>query len=129
MIRYFGSFTRRELRADLERPAEIWGGGDISQTEQGEVEDRKTTDLLAVRECEAQRLSLIMGDTNDPKCLGFQSVKPRKVIGRSTSPEGRAVLHQAMYERSICGQEFRWAKEGLCTTEDSQSATRFGGEV
>ena len=34
------------------------------------------------------------GDTNDPKCLGFHSVKPRKVRGRSTSPEGRTVLHQ-----------------------------------
>ena len=57
MIRDFGSFTRRGLLADLERPAEIWeGGGDISQTEQGGetgeemVEERKTTDLPAVRE-------------------------------------------------------------------------------
>ena len=30
------------------------------------------------------------------KCLGFHIVKSRKVGGRSTSPEGRAVLHQAM---------------------------------
>ena len=28
-----------------------------------------------------------------------------------------------------CGQELRWAEEGLCTTEDSQSATGFGGQV
>ena len=51
MICDFGSFTRRGLLADLERPVEI------SQTEQGgetgeeTVEDRKTTnDLPAVRE-------------------------------------------------------------------------------
>ena len=85
--------------------------GDISQTEQGgetgeeTVEDRKTTDLFAVRECETQRLSLIAGDTNDPKCLGFYSVKPRKVGGRSTSPEGRAVLHQAADESFVSGDE------------------------
>ena len=30
----FGSFTRKGLLADLERLAEIWGVGDISQTEQ-----------------------------------------------------------------------------------------------
>ena len=70
-----------------------------------------------------------MGDTNDPKCLGFHSVKPRKVRGRSTSPEGRAVLHQAVDQSFVCGQELRWDEEGLCTTENSQSATGFGGEV
>ena len=54
MIVDFGSFTRRGLLADIERPAEK--RGNISQTEQegeaGEemVEDRKTTDLPAVRE-------------------------------------------------------------------------------
>ena len=66
---------------------------------------------------------------NDPKCLGFHSVKPRKVRGRSTSPEGRAVLHKATDESFVCGQELRSAEEGLCTTEDSQSATGFGGQV
>ena len=70
-----------------------------------------------------------MGDANDPKCLGFHSVKPRKVGGRSTSPEGRAVLNQAADERFVCGEELRSAEEGLCTIEDSQSATGFGGEV
>ena len=60
---------------------------------------------------------------------GFDSVKPRKVGGRSTSPEGRAVLHQAVDESFVCGQELRWAEEGLCTMEDSQSATRFGGQI
>ena len=59
----------------------------------------------------------------------FPSGKPRKVEGRSTSPEGRAVLHQAVDESFISGQELRWAEEGLCMTEDSQSATGFGGEV
>ena len=29
----------------------------------------------------------------------------------------------------MCGQELRWAEEGLCTTEDSQPATGFGGQV
>ena len=77
-----------------------------------------------------------MGDANDPKCHGFHSVKPRKVGGRrggeqgsSTSPEGRAVLHQAVDESFECGQELRWTEEGLCTMEDSQSATGFGGQV
>ena len=70
-----------------------------------------------------------MGDTNDPKCFGFHSVKPRKVGGRSTSPEGRALLHQAADKCFVCGQELRWAEEGLCTTEDSQSATGFEGQV
>jgi len=35
-------------------------------------------------------------------CLGFHCVKPRKVGGRSTSPEGRAVLHQAADESFEC---------------------------
>ena len=70
-----------------------------------------------------------MGDTNDPKCLGFHKMKPRKVRGKSTSPEGRAVLHQAADESFVCGQDLRWAEEGLCTTEDSQLATGFGGQV
>ena len=56
MIRDFGSFTRRGLLADLERPAEIWGMGaycrQSREDETGEetVEDRKTTDLPVVRE-------------------------------------------------------------------------------
>ena len=70
-----------------------------------------------------------MGDANDPKCLGFYSVKPRKVGDRSTSPEGRAILHQAADESFVSGQELSWAEEGLCTMEDSQSATGVGGEV
>ena len=56
-------------------------------------------------------------------------MKPRKVRGRSTSPEGRAVLHQAADESFVCSQELRWAEEGLRTMEDSQSATGFGGQV
>ena len=56
-------------------------------------------------------------------------MKPREVGGRSTSPEERAVLHQAVDGSFVSGQELRWAEEGLCTTEDSQSATVFGGEV
>ena len=106
-----------------------------SQREQGGEageetgEDIKTTNQPALREWQAQRLSLIARDANDPKCLGFHSVKPRKVGGRSTSPEGRAVLHQAMDKSFVSGQERKRAEEGLCTTEDSQSATGFGGEV
>ena len=56
-------------------------------------------------------------------------MKPRKVKGRSTSPEGRAVLHQAVDESFVCGQVLRWAKEGLCMREDSESATGFGGQL
>ena len=47
----------------------------------------------------------------------------------STRPEGRAILHQAVDESFICGQELRCDKVGICTTEDSQSATGFGGQV
>ena len=43
-------------------------------------------------------------------------------------PRGE-VLHQAADESFVCGQELRWAEGGLCTTEDSQSATGFGGQV
>ena len=50
----FGSFTRRGLLADLERPAEMWWGQIAGRAggETGEetVEDRKTTDQSAVRE-------------------------------------------------------------------------------
>ena len=49
---------------------------------------------------------------------GFNSLKPRKVGGRSTSPEGRAVLHQATDKSFVRGPR-----------KDSQSATGFGGEV
>ena len=56
-------------------------------------------------------------------------MKLRKVRGRSTSPEERAVLHQAVDESFVCGQELRWAEEGLCMTDDAQSATGFGGQV
>ncbi len=49
------------------------------ETGEETVEDRKTTDLPVVRERETQRLSLIVGDTNDPKSLGFHSVKPSSV--------------------------------------------------
>ena len=57
MIRYFGSFTRRGLLADLERPAEMWwgqiaerAGGGGGEAGEETVEDRKTTDQPAVIE-------------------------------------------------------------------------------
>ena len=56
-------------------------------------------------------------------------MKLRKVGSRTTNPEGRAVLYQAAAESFVCDQRLRWADEGLCTMEDSQSATGFGGEV
>ena len=56
-------------------------------------------------------------------------MKPRKVRGESTSLEGRAVLHQAVDKSFVFGQELRCAKEGLCTTEDSQSVTGCGGQL
>ena len=34
-----------------------------------------------------------------------------------------------MDESFVSGQEVRWAEEGLCTMEDAQSATGFGGQV
>ena len=48
---------------------------------------------------------------------------------RSTSPEGRAVLPKAVDKSFVCGQELKWAEEGLCTMEDSQSVTSFGGQL
>ena len=56
-------------------------------------------------------------------------MKPRKVRGRSTSPEGKAVLNQAVDESFECGQELRRAEEGLCTMADAQSATGFEGQL
>ena len=41
----------------------------------------------------------------------------------------QAEFHQAVDESFVCGQELRWAEEGLCMTEDSQSVTGFGGQV
>ena len=70
-----------------------------------------------------------MGDTHDPKCLAFHSMKPRNVRGGSTSPKGRAVLHQGADESFACDQELRCAKEGLCMTEDAQSETGFFGQL
>ena len=54
-MRDFGSFTRSGLLADHERPAEIWEGHIADRARGGQaredtVEDRKTTDLPAVRE-------------------------------------------------------------------------------
>ena len=89
--------------ADLESSAEIlWGqiadtAGGGGETGEEKVEDRKTTDLPAETR----------GRKKDPKCLGFHSVKPRKVGGRSTNPEWRAVLHQAADESFVCGDELR----------------------
>ena len=55
MIRDFGGFTRRGLLVDLERPAEIWLGQSMGgETREETVEDRKTTDLPAVRGPKAQ---------------------------------------------------------------------------
>ena len=55
MIRDFGSFTRRGLLADLERPAEMWWGQIAERARGGKtgeetVEDRKTTDQPVVIE-------------------------------------------------------------------------------
>ena len=66
MILDFGSLTRRGLLADLEHPVEIWWGHIADRAEGWEqtgeetVEDRKTTDLPAVREQEAQRLGFML---------------------------------------------------------------------
>ncbi len=84
MIRDFGGFTRMGLLVDLERPVDIWrggGGGDITQTGQGGARPRwrrKNTDRPPTcLRCESKRprVSFIVGDTSDPKSLGFHSVK------------------------------------------------------
>ena len=59
----------------------------------------------------------------------FPQHEAKKVKSRSTSPEGRAGLDHAADKNFVCGQELRCAKEGLCTTEDAQSATGFGGQL
>ena len=56
-------------------------------------------------------------------------MKPRKVRGGSTILEARAVLHPAADKSFVHGQELRCAKDGLCRTEDAQSATGFGGQL
>ena len=80
-----------------------YGGTYLRQSRESWPERRqwktKSSDLPEERVRESERLGLITGDTNDPKCICFHIVKPRKVEGRSTSPEGRAVLHQAADER------------------------------
>ena len=38
-------------------------------------------------------------------------------------------VFQAVNESFVHGQELRCAKEGFCTMEDAQLATRFGGQV
>ena len=81
-----------------------------------------------MREREAQRLSLTVGDTNNPKCLGFHSVKPRKVR-REPQPKGESSPLSGCGRSFVCGQEHRCAKEGFCMTEDAQSATGFGGQL
>ena len=54
MILDFGNFNRRGLLADLQSPVEILGGqisdSEGDKTGEESVEDRKTTDLPAVRE-------------------------------------------------------------------------------
>ena len=59
----------------------------------------------------------------------FPQREAGKVRSGNTSSEGRALLHQVVDESFVCGQELRWAEEGLCTTEDSQSATDVGGQL
>ena len=49
--------------------------------------------------------------------------------GRGTSPEGKAVPHQAADEGLVGGEELRCVKEGLCTMEDAQLTTGFGGQL
>ena len=77
MILDFGNFTRRGFLVDLECSEEIYGGqGREGKAGEEMEEDRKTTDLPVVRECETQRISFIAGgNTYDLKCLSFHSVK------------------------------------------------------
>ena len=45
-------------------------------------------------------------------------------------PRGKSTPSNQAAEKSfVCGQELRWAEEGLCTTDDSYLATGFGGQV
>ena len=70
-----------------------------------------------------------MGDSNDLEGPGFHSVNLRKVWGKGASAKGRAVFHQSADEGFVNVQEFRCAVQVLCTTENSQSANEFGGQV
>ena len=44
-------------------------------------------------------------------------------------PGGRTVLHQAVDEGFVVGQEFRCDKKGLCMMEDAQLLTGFVGQL
>ena len=53
-----------------------------------------------------------------------------KGVRQEHQPGGvRAILNQAADESFVCCQELRWAEQGLCTMEDAQLATGFGGQV
>ncbi len=55
-------------------------------------------------------------------------MKPRKVR-QEHQPRGESSTPSGYGQKLLSGQELKRAEEGLCTTEDSQSATGFGGEV
>ena len=58
----------------------------------------------------------------------FPQREAEKGERREPQPRGESSTHQAVDESFVCGQELRWAEEGLCTMEDSQSVTGFGGQ-
>ena len=56
-------------------------------------------------------------------------MKLRKVRSRSTSPEGRGVLHKAVDKSFVRGQELRCAKERLGSMTDAHSSTGLVGQL
>ena len=70
-----------------------------------------------------------MGDSNNCEGLSMISRRARSEAGVPTQRGEQYVLHQAVDEDLEGEQEFRSAKEGICTTEDNQSAAGFGGHL
>ena len=61
----------------------------------------------------------------------FPQCEAEKGERQEHEPRGESSTQsdQVADESFVCGQELRCAKEGLCMTEDVQSATGFGGQL
>ena len=57
----------------------------------------------------------------------FPQREPEKGGRQEHQPRGESSTPSAADESFEFGQELRWAEERLCTMEDSQSVTGFGG--
>jgi len=101
-------FKRRSMeRAEGARPERM-----RSKTE--------TTDVDVMVKWKTHRFSFIVRDFNNLTSIGFHSIKVSKPWGRGASPEGRAVLHQAVNESLVGGSEFRSPRNDFAWRMQSQ---------